>query len=201
MATPPLPPQPNYQQVIVPPAPQAAPGYPTAPSQVYAQPTSTSNTAVKIILIVVGVIVFFGILAAAVISFGAYKLSKAVHRASNGDVSFSTPNGTVTTGGNALISSADLGLPGYPGAKRSPGGMRMKTPTGSLITATFTTPDAVSTVAEFYKSKMGADASAIETGNGTMLTSGQNTADKAVVTITDQSGLTRITIVHTTHPQ
>jgi hypothetical protein len=209
VSTPPTPPnpvypanaQPGYEQIIVPPLPpQQSAGYPPAPSQMYAQPLppKSSNSALKIILVVVGILVIFGVLAAAVIGFGAYKLSKAVHRSSNGDVSFSTPGGTISTGNSASISSADLGLPAYPGAKRSTGGMRMKTPNGSLITATFTTSDSASQVVDFYKGKMGDDATSMETGSGTMLSSGQNSHDKKVVTISDQGGVTKIAIVHTT---
>jgi hypothetical protein len=216
VSTPPIPPQPGtpatpqpgYEQVIVPPLPPAAAAYPPAPSNMYAQPgygqmvpPKSSNTVLKIVLIVVGVFVIFGVLAAAVIGFGAYKLSKAVHRSGNGDVSFSTPGGTISTGNSASISSADLGLPAYPGAKRSTGGMRMKTPNGSLITATFTTSDSASQVVDFYKSKMGDDATSMETGSSTMLSSGQNSHDKKVVTVSEHDGVTKIAIVHTTSTQ
>ena len=193
-------PPPAYEQVIVPPAPQAASAYPPAPSQVYAAPSASNsgNTLLKIILIVVAIFVGLGILVAAVIGFGAYKVSKAINLHKDGGVSISTPGGDITAGNSVSISSGDLGLPDYPGAKRSSGGMRMKTPNGSLITATFTTSDSVEEVTNFYKGKMGGEASVMEAGNSTMLTGGTGDHDKKVVTITRDEGETKIAIVHTT---
>lgn len=207
MSTPPIPPQPGqpsgYEQVILPPAAQQQPaGYPPAPSQVYAQPRPAGSPVVKIILIVVGVFVFFGILGAAVLGFGVYKVSKAVHRAGNGDVSFSTPNGgSISAGSSASISSADLGLPDYPGATRSAGGLSMKTPAGAIVSASFTTSDSRQQVVDFYKQHIGEDPSIIDSDNQTMLTSGQSGNDKKVVTISEHGSVTRINIVHTSHKE
>lgn len=205
MSTPPIPPipgnQPGYQQVILPPAPQAGNPYPPAPSQVYAQPVppSSSSPVLKIVLVVVGIFVLFGVLAAAVVGYGAYKLSKAVHRAGNGDVSFSTPNGaSFTSGSSASISPEDLGLPEYPGAKRASGGMRMKSPTGSLIMTSFTTGDSRAQVVDFYKAKLGDDASVVENDDSTILSSGDKTHDKKVITVSTKGNTTHISIMHTT---
>jgi hypothetical protein len=224
MSTPPIPPlpgsqpgsqpspQPGFEQVIVPPAPQQPAGYPPAPSQVYAQPgypqpgypppgaPKSGNTVLKIVLVVVAVIVLFGVLAAAAIGYIGYKASKAIHRAASGDVSFSTPNGgTISTGSNASVSTSDLGISEYPGAKRSTGGMRMKTSGGSLISATFTTSDSVDQVATFYKGKIGDQANVMEAGGSTILTSGDAGTDKFVITITPDDGVTKIAIMRTSH--
>jgi hypothetical protein len=199
--------QPGFEQVIVPPAPQQPTGYPPAPSQVYAQPgypppsaPSSGNTVLKIILIVVGVIVLFVVLAVAIIGYGAYRVSKAVHRASSGDVSFSTPNGgSFSTGNSAGIASSDLGVPEYPGARRSNGGMKMKTSAGSLITASFTTPDSTDQVTTFYKDRMGAQANVMQGDDSTILSSGENGDDKIVVTITPEGSGTKIAIMRTSN--
>ncbi len=193
-------PPPAYEQVIVPPVPQAASAYPPAPSNVYAPP-KPGNTVLKIVLIVVGVFVLLGVLVAAVIGFGAYKLSKAVNLHKDGGVRISTPGGDITAGDSVSVSIADLGLPDYPGAHRSAGGMRMKTPSGSLMTATFTMADSVEDVVGFYKGKMGEAASVVETGSGTMLTGGGSGHEKKVVTITRDGNHTKIAIVHTTSLQ
>ena len=116
----PLPPSPAYQNVPPPPA-------------------SSSNTVLKIVLIVVGVFVLLGIIVAGVLGFTAYKMSRSIRRNSNGDVSISTSNGSITTGRSANISAADLGTVLYPGASSSnEGSMNMKTPNGSMVTSVFT---------------------------------------------------------------
>jgi hypothetical protein len=146
----------------------------------------------------VGIIVLFGAIAAAVVGYGVYRVSKAVHRASTGDVSFSTPGGgNISTGSSTNISSEDLGVPNYPGSKHAPGSMKMKTPAGTLITAAFTTSDPSEQVVNFYKEKMGEQASVMEGGGSTILTNGNSQSDKLVVTITPEDSHTKITIMHT----
>jgi hypothetical protein len=207
VSTPPIPPQPGFEQVIVPPTPQVAPGYPPAPSQVYAQPgypppaaPGSGNTVLKIVLIVLAIFVVLGIAAAGVIGFVGYKVSKAVHRAGNGDVSFSSPTGGSISMGNASnISSAELGVPEYPGAKRAPGSMKMKTSTRSLVTAAFTTSDSAEKVVAFYKDKLGEQTSITEHSNSTVLSSGESNDDKLVVTITPEDSQTKITVMHASH--
>jgi hypothetical protein len=212
VSTPPTPPPPGFEQVIVPPAPQQPTGYPPAPSQVYAQPgypqpgypppgaPKSGNTVLKIVLVVVGIIVLFGVIVAGILGYGAYRLSKVVHRAATGDVSFSTPNGgTISTGSSTSVTASDLGIADYPGAKRSTGGMKMKTSGGSLISATFTTSDSVAQVADFYKSKLGDQANVMEAGGSTILTSGGQGDDKFVITITQDDGATKIAVMHTSH--
>lgn len=215
MSTPPIPPapesQPGFEQIIVPPASsQPAAGYPPAPSQVYSQPgqpgypppsaPKSGNTVLKVVLIIVAVFVLFGVVVAGVLGYGAYKLSRAVHRAASGDVSFSTPGGgSISAGSSASITSSDLGIPEYPGAHQSNGGMRMKTSSGSLVTAVFTTSDSPDKVADFYKEKMGEQASVMEGSGSTILTSGETGEDKIVVTITPDSDGTKITVMHTSH--
>jgi hypothetical protein len=178
-------------------APIPSPAYPPAPP-----PTTSSGSALKIILIIVGVFVLLGIAAAGIVGYGAWRVSRAVRMESNGEgVSVSTPGGTITTGRASSISESDLGAPVYPGAARSEGSMNIKSPSGSMITAIYTTNDPLSKVVEFYKSKLGPQASIMETGNGTMLTSGGDEKDKLLITITSDEGKTKIAIVHSTHTE
>ena len=178
----PIPPQPVYQNV---PPPQP--------------PASSSNTVLKIVLIVVGVIVLLCVIVAGVIGYGVYKVSKAVHKNGNGDVSISTPNGTITTGKSANLSAADLGVDPYPGAiTTNDGSMNMKTPTGSMVTSVFTSTDSSDKVVSFYKEKLGDQASIVQTGNGTMLSAGERDKNSVMVTITPQANLTKIAIIHVT---
>jgi hypothetical protein len=134
----PLPPNPAYQNV--PPA-----------------PANSSNTVLKIVLIVIGVIVLFGVIIAGIIGFGVYKMSKSVQ---------------ITTGHSAM-SAAELGTVPYPGASTGDGSMNMKLPNGSMVTSVFTSSDSSDKIVAFYKEKLGDQASVVQTGNGTMLSAGE----------------------------
>ena len=78
--------------------------------------------------------------------------------------------------------------------------MNLKTPQGSMVTAIYTTTDSAAQVVDFYKGKLGDQASTVETGNGTMLTNASNNDEtsKLVITVTPEGGSTKIAIVHTT---
>ena len=181
-----IPPPPGYAQSATP--------YATPP------PPAASGGALKIILIVVGVFVFLGVMAAAVVGIGLWRVSKAiVHKDSNGDVSITTPGGVITSGNTSSISESDLGIAIYPGATRGEGAMNMHTPGGSLISAVFVTSDSPAQVVDYYKSKIGSDVSSMESGNSTVLTSSADSKNKVMVTVTTlDNGKTRINILHTT---
>jgi len=162
-------------------------------------PAGSSNTALKVILIVIGVIVLFCVLAAGVVGFIGYRVSKSLHKDNNGNVSISTPNGTITTGSSANVSTADLGVDPYPGSIHSnDGSMNMKTPTGSMVTSVFTSSDPSDKIVAFYKEKLGDQASIVQTGNGTMLSGGEKDKNSIMVTITPQNNLSKIVIMHVT---
>lgn len=189
-------PPPVYVQVPPPQYSQPAPAsYPPAPP-----PTVSGGGALKIILIIVGVFVLLGVLAAGVIGFGVWRVSRAVRINSKGDgVSLSTPSGIITTGTASSVSEADLGVPVYPGAASGEGSMNIKTPAGSMITAIYLSPDPVSKVVDFYKARLGDQASIMETGAGTMISSGEDDKNKLIVTITQEMSKTKISIVHATN--
>ncbi len=115
-----------------------------------------SNSALKIILIVVAVIVGLGILGVGVASFVAYRIAThtRVHNR-DGNVRVETPFGTVQTSTDPDETARNLGIDVYPGAqvvKGSSSNMNM----GNMHTASaeFESSDPVSSVAEFYKSKL-----------------------------------------------
>jgi hypothetical protein len=184
----PIPPTPAYQNIppqnLQPPPP----------------PASSGNTVLKVILIVIGVIVLLCVLAAGVIGFIGYKVSKSLHKDNNGNVSISTPQGTITTGSSANVSTADLGVDPYPGSiHTNDGSMNMKTPSGSMVTSVFTSSDPTSKIVDFYKSKLGDQASIVQTGNGTMISAGEKDKNSVMVTITPESNLSKIVIIHVTN--
>jgi energy-converting hydrogenase Eha subunit A len=176
----PIPPNPAYRNVPPPP------------------PATSGNTVLKIVLIVVGVFVVFGIIVAGVIGIGVYRVAKGAHKDSNGNVSISTPNGTITTGTSA-ISEADLGTAVYPGAVSGQGSMNMKTPNGSMVTAVYTSTDAADKIIAFYKEKLGDQASVVQSSNGTVLSSGDKEKDSIVITITPEGNSSKIAIIHVTN--
>ncbi len=177
--------------------PYAAAPYTNAP------PPAKSGGALKIILIVVGIFVFLGILAAGVVGDGVWRASKAIHAIADtdsktGSFTLNTPNGKITAGGKASISESDLGVAIYPGATRGEGSMNIKTPGGSLVSATYLTSDSPSQVVEFYKGKLGENASTVDTGSTTMITSSDSSDNKIMVTVTSDDGKTKVTIMHST---
>jgi hypothetical protein len=176
----PIPPNPTYQYVPPPP------------------PASSSNTVLKIVLIVIGVFVLLGVIVAGVIGFGVYKVSKSMHKDSNGNVSISTPNGTITTGQSVNVSAADLGVDPYPGAVSGEGSMNMKTPNGSMVTAVYTSTDASDKIVAFYKEKLGDQASIVQSRNGTVLSAGEKDKNNIVITITPEGSSSKIAIIHVT---
>jgi hypothetical protein len=189
----------------------AAPGYvqestpyTNAPYTNAPPPASSGGGALKIILIVVGVFVFLGLLVVGGIGYVGWRASKAIHAIADtdsktGSFTLNTPNGKITAGSKTAISESDLGIAIYPGATRGEGSMNIKTPTGSLVTATYMTSDAPSQVVEFYKGKLGDKASTIDTGNATMISSADDdNNNKVMITVTSDNGKTKVTIMHST---
>jgi hypothetical protein len=176
------------------------PPYPNPPYQNFPpqRPPGSSNTILKVVLIVVGVFVLLGVLVAGVIGFVGYRVAKSARHNSDGSVSFSTPNGTVTTGKSLNLSAEDLGTDPYPGAASSVGSMNMKTGNGSMVTAVYTTSDPADKVVAFYKEKLGDQASVVQTGHGTTLTSGERNKNQVTISVSSQGDLTKIAIIHIT---
>jgi len=163
------------------------------------QPAPGGSGAVKIILIVVAVIVGLGILSGMAFMFGVWRLSHAVHVSNSGDVVLSAPNGSISTGSSG-VSAADLGVPIYPGASRQAGGMQINTATGSMVTVVFSTTDPIDKVVDFYKGKLGDNASVIQSPTGAVISAGEKNKQGVVITVgTDNSngGATTIAIMRT----
>jgi hypothetical protein len=183
----PIPPNPGYQNI----PPQNIQPPPSA---------SSSNTVLKVVLIVIGIIVLLCIIAAGVVGFIGYKVSKTFHKDSKGNVSISTANGTITAGQNVHVTAAELGVDLYPGSIHSDdGSMNMKTPTGSMVTSVFTSSDPSEKIVDFYKGKLGDQASIVQTGNGTMLSAGEKDKNSVMITITPQDNMSKIVIIHVTN--
>jgi anionic cell wall polymer biosynthesis LytR-Cps2A-Psr (LCP) family protein len=171
------------------------PPYPPYPPP----PPSSGNTVLKIVLIVAGILVTFGIIAAGVIGFGVYRFSRSIHKDGNGNVNITTANGSITTGTSANISIADLGTVPYPGATNvKEGSMNMKSSTGSVVTCVYTSTDPSTRIVDFYKEKLGNQASIAQSSHSTVLTAGEKGRDTVMVTVTPQDNLSKIMIMHVT---
>jgi hypothetical protein len=200
-------PVPQYQPVPVTPPPAAAPasaGYQVPPPPPVAPVKSGGSSALKIILIVVAVFVGLGILGVSVVGYGIYRVAHAVHVSGSGNneqVTVNTPGGSVNMNTSEKYTSGDLGTDIYPGAQPAKGGMRMTLPTGSMVSAAFTTSDSSEQVVAFYKTRFGSDATVVETGDGAMLTVNKGKQESVILTITQKpnelEGKTQIHIVHT----
>ena len=152
-------------------------------------------------------VVGLGIIGAGILGLAAYKLSKAVHQNTHGDVTINTPTGTISAGKNTNISESELGVALYPGAVQAQdGGINIHSGDTSIVTGLFTTSDSPAQVASFYTSRLGPNASTITSGNTIMLTSGHNDSDKEALMITitadarEDEGKTKLTIMHTKKP-
>jgi hypothetical protein len=188
------------------PAPQQPPaGYPPA---AYPAPPPRNSGALKIVLIVIAVVVGLGVLAVGSIGLMAWRVSRAVHTDSNGNATISALGANISAGKNVVVSEADLGVPIYPNATRGEGGMHMTLPNMSMVSANYLTDDPQSTVAEFYKGKLGPNESDTEGSTTTVLSSGREGPtgkNGTVITIGpglgSNAGKTQISIVRTTSTQ
>jgi hypothetical protein len=141
----------------LPPAASAASAspMPSTPSAAPAPP-SQGGGALKVILIVVGVIVLIGILGAASIGFVVWRVARSSHVRQEGDrVKVETPFGTVESTKDPEEVARNLGVEIYPGARVLKEGAASATFGGiHTATANFESDDSVGKVCEFYKPKV-----------------------------------------------
>jgi len=131
-----------------PPTPQAiAPGPP---------PSTGSSSALKIVLVIVGVIVLIGVLGVATIGIIGYRIAKSARVSHKGDnVKVETPFGSMESSTDPHKTAEQLGIDIYPGAEVQKDGAAAFT-LGSLhtVTAKFESSDPVERVCDFYRSKI-----------------------------------------------
>ncbi|MGA8215331.1 MAG: zinc ribbon domain-containing protein [Candidatus Sulfotelmatobacter sp.] len=135
--------------VASPPVGGSAP--PAAPTPA---PTSGGG-ALKVILIVVGVIVLVGILGVTSIAFVAWHIAHRTHIHQEGDnVKVETPFGSVQATKDPQEAARNLGVDAYPGAQILQQGA-VSANLGSIHTVAlnFETSDSVDNVCSFYKAK------------------------------------------------
>jgi nitrate reductase NapE component len=189
-------------QPVPPSPPPIAPYNPGVAAPPAVQPAASGSSTVKIVLIVVGVLVLLGILAVAGFGFFVWRVSRAIHVSGTGDHASVSIPGVMTANTTEKFSASDLGTDIYPGAQSEKGSVRMTLPTGSWLTAIYSTSDSKDQVVAYYKSKFGSESGVIDYGETAMLT--LKKSDKELVTVTvsskpnEDNGKTRIAIMHTT---
>jgi hypothetical protein len=169
------------------------------PQPVGAPPPKSGSSAVKIILIILGIFVGLGIIVAGIVGYSVYRVAHSIRRDANGNISVTTPKGTITANSSDTFTAADLGIAIYPGATQGKSGLRMNIAGKSMVTANFITPDSPDKVMAFYKDQAGPNAQTVTTIAGGTITI-QNGANSISVTVTQGSApnnnKTQITIVN-----
>jgi hypothetical protein len=121
-----------------------------------APPASTGgSSALKIILIAIGIIVLIGILGIASFSFFVYRVAKSARVTQHGDnVKVETPFGSVESSKDPAQVTKDLGVDIYPGADILKNGASTAS-FGPIhtVTAMFESSDPLDKVCAFYKEK------------------------------------------------
>ncbi len=116
---------------------------------------SQGGGALKVILIVVGVLVLIGILGVASVGFFAWRVARHTHVRQNGDnVKVETPFGTVESTSDPQEAARNLGVDIYPGAKVLKDGTSSAS-VGAVhtVTVSMESDDSVDKVTNFYKAK------------------------------------------------
>jgi hypothetical protein len=184
-------PAPPFQPVAVPP--------PAAYQPVAAAPPKQGSSALKIVLIILGIFVGLGILVAGVVGYGIYKVAHAVKTAANGQVTIGTPGSGFSANTAQSVSESDLGIAIYPGATQGKGSLHMTIAGKSMVSANYLTSDSKDQVIAFYKDKAGPSAQVMTTDSGGVITvtSGNDSTSITVTQNDTNEGKTRITIIHT----
>jgi flagellar basal body-associated protein FliL len=171
-----------------------------APQPAGAPPQKSGSSALKIVLIIVGIFVVIGMLFVGVIGYGVWRVSRAVHKSSNGQVTINTPGGgSISANENQQFTENDLGIAIYPGAQQQKDSLRMTFGGKTTVTANYLTPDSKDQVVAFYKDKAGPNAQSMITNDSAEFMVDVSGGDQATVIINQNAkshnGETQITIV------
>jgi hypothetical protein len=197
---------PPFQPVAAPYQPVSAPSPGTVmPPQPAAAPAkSGGSSALKIVLIILGILAFFFLLVVAGLMYGCYKVKKAFHTDSKtGETTITMPGGAITANSNMKFTSSELGTEVYPGAEPAKSGnMRMSVAGNTVVSAAFQTSDSKDQVVAFYKDKLGSDATSMDFGANSILSLKKGEHEVVQVTVSQEAnehdGKTQIHISHTT---
>ncbi len=178
-------------------------GAPTPPAPVASSPAisagpaapKTGGSAVKIILVVVGVLVIFGILGVATLAIIGVHIARRTHVSQDGNrVKVETPFGSVDTNKDPQQVAKDLGVDIYPGAQAEPNGSAIATFAGvRTAAASFISSDSLDKVCDFYRSRFPNATSSTSSQNHCSIVSG-NQGNIVTITIEPRGSSTKIQI-------
>jgi hypothetical protein len=164
--------------------PQGYPSQPTTPPTPPYQPLAYPSpkkgpSAVKIILIIVGIFAVLGLIGAGVLSYFAYKVAQ-------------------TSISSQPVTESDLGVTIYPGAEQGKANLRMTVAGKDMLTANFLTSDSKDQVIAFYQSKLGPGAQTRTFGDRETLFLKTGSGESVSVTVRPNrfNGKTEIVIAH-----
>lgn len=193
-------------QGTAPPASSAPPPFASPPATVpvasvpvivTAPPPAQGGGALKVILIILGVLAVMFVLFLVTCAVGLHHARRAFRTSTDGkNTTVTTPFGTVTSNeGDAAKTAADLGVDVYPGAKSL---KSSNTSIGKMnvVTADFETSDSVSQVGEFYRGRFpNAMSSSWDENHGTMVVTTGN--GMLTLEVRAEGGRTKIIIART----
>lgn len=178
----------------------AVTGAPTATSRPIAPgppPSTGSSSALKVVLMIVGVIVFIGVLGMVTCGIIVHRAIKSAKVSQKGDnVKVEIPFGSVETTNDPEKVADQLGVDIYPGAQVQKNGTASVS-FGSLhtVTASFESGDSVDKVCDFYRSKFpGANVSSSDQ-NRCSIISGTPPGNSTTITAEPNGDGSRFTIV------
>ncbi len=164
-----------------------------------AQSSAQGGGALKVILIVVGVIVLLGILGFASLGYFAWRVAHRVHARQDGNnVKIDTPFGSVQTTQDPADAAKNLGVELYPGADVEKGGSSSAT-FGAVHTATVKaeSTDSVDKIASFYKAKFpNAMVTSSDAGRCTIISNDHHSM--ITINIESEDGKSKILITNVT---
>jgi hypothetical protein len=162
-------------------------------------PSSGSGSALKIVLMIVGVVVFIGILGMVTCGIIVHRAIKSAKFSQKGDnVKVETPFGSVETSNDPQKVADELGVEIYPGAQVQKAGTASVT-FGSLHTVTgiFESTDSVDKVCDFYRTKFpNANVQSSDQTHCTIVSGGQG--NSTTVTVDSSGDGSKLTIVKLT---
>jgi len=161
-------------------------------------PVKKGSSAVKIILMVLGVFFLLGALVVGGLIYGAYRVAESVKvHEEGGEARVETPFGTVEANKDPNEIAKDLDVEIYPGATPVREGSSSVNFGGmKATTAIFETSDSSQKVYEFYKEEFPKATLATSDGDKHTIMAGDRN-DFVTIVIEEQGGKTRITIART----
>ena len=171
-------------------------GQPIAPGP---PPSKGSNSALKIILVIVGVFVLICILGMVTCGVVLHRIAKNARVSQKGDnVKIETPFGSIDSTNDPQKVAEELGVDIYPGAQVQKAGTAAVS-FGSLhtVTAIFDSSDSVEKICDFYKEKFpGANVTSSDQNRCSIISGDKG--NSTTITVEPNGDSSRLTIVRLT---